>query len=263
MTDSAETKYLIPSVDSAAKILQYLSSFRHSHATVTEISQALAINRSTCYRILFTLEKNNLVTFHQDKKVYSLGSYMAVLGNRAAELVDYLPIAKQYLKQAAQLTNHVCVLVERFGEDRLIYTAKEESPTPVRVTVNAGQRFPLTAGSHGKCFLAFMDFVEREKIFETVGLTQFTDKTIFQKDQLHKELNVVRERGYAISMEEHYPNLFGVAAPILDSSNKVLMTMSCIGFSSLVTEEQLHEFGSILVNLSKELSSRLYGAFAI
>ncbi|MEB3102112.1 IclR family transcriptional regulator [Ferviditalea candida] len=260
MADSAKNKYLIPSVDSAAKILQYLSSFRHSQATVTEISQALSINRSTCYRILVTLEKNNLITFCKDKKLYSLSSYMAVLGSRAAELVDYLPVAKQYLKQAAQLTNHVCVLVERFGQDRLIYTAKEESPAPVRVTVNAGQKFPLTAGSHGKCFLAFMDFMEREEIFDSVGITQFTDKTIFQKDQLLKELQLVRERGYAISMEEHYLNLFGVAAPVLDSSNKTSMTMSCIGFSSLVTEAQLHEYGYILVNLTKELSSRLFGS---
>ncbi|MDQ0219444.1 IclR family transcriptional regulator [Peribacillus cavernae] len=259
MPKTEDNKYMIPSVDSAARILQYLSSYRHSHGSVTEISQALSINRSTCYRILFTLEKNNLVTFHEDKKVYSLGAYMAVLGNRAAELVDYLPIAKEYLKQASKLTNHACVLVERFGENRLIYIAKEESPAPVTVTLKEGQSFPLTAGSHGKCFLAFMDFMERESIIKQIGLTQFTDKTISQKEQFYKELDKVREHGYAISMEEHYPTLFGVASPVLDSSNKAVMTMSCIGMSSMVTMEQVHEYGSILGNLTKELSSRLYG----
>lgn len=257
MDNQNSEKYLIPSLISAGRVLRYLSSYKTHKATLTEISKALSINKSTCYRILLTLMQNNMIAYDYDTKTFSLGPYLIILGQRASELIDYMPIAKDYLKEAVHLTGFTCTLVQR-TEDEWIYLAKEEAASPVRVTINVGQRFNLTSGSSGKLFLAYMDKNERDRILGKIGLKKYTSKTIIDRDEFTGEINKVKNLGYAVSLEEHVPGIDGISVPIFDRHGQVTMAIMCIMIHAERKDEEIAGIGEALARLSKELSSKIY-----
>lgn len=255
--ETHDDKYTIPSLMSAGDILRYLSSYRVRKATLTEITKKLGINKSTCYRILQTLVNMRMVIYDPDTKTFSLGPYLIVLGKRAEEFLDYMPIVKEYLKEIVSITGSTCALVQRL-ENEWFYLAKEEPNASFRVTINVGQRFKLTSGSTGKLFLAYMNYDERQKIINNLGITKHTEKTIVDVEEFNKELLKIREQGYATSIEEHYLGIDGVAAPIIDSLGEVKMALTCILLHREHSEEQIKQIGEMLKVKTEEISKKIY-----
>lgn len=252
----------VPALESAIKIMEYLSRFTTKERSLSQISKNLSINKSTCHRILKLLTHYRYVTLDEASKQYHLGPYLIVLGERAAEFIDYLRLAKPYLKQAAEQTRLTSVLLEPISHDRLMYVAKEEPElpdSPVQVTVKVGQHFPLTSASFGKCYLAFTEAEKVNEIIETVNFKQFTDKSIVDEKTFKESLNEVRKKGYAVSYEEHTKGVFGVAAPIFNSAGYIQMVIASIGFASEIDEEYVAFCGDTLVETAQKITEAIGG----
>ncbi|WP_165859368.1 IclR family transcriptional regulator [Desulfofundulus salinus] len=258
LNESKKNRSEVPAVETAIKILEYLSRYKHRLSTLSEISRDLSINKSTCYRILKVLNEYRFVSYDEDSKHYSLGSYLIVLGARAAEFIDYLKTARPHLKWLAEQTGQTSVLVEPISGNRLMYVAKEEPNRPVRVTVSIGQYFPITSASFGKCFLAFLDEKEAEEIIRKVGIKQFTNRTITNIEQFMEHLKQIRAKGYAESYEEHTPGICGVSAPIFDLYGNVNMVIACIGLAAQMNPEVMPFYAEKV----KEAARRITDAFS-
>jgi IclR family KDG regulon transcriptional repressor len=252
-----EGKYIVPSLISAGKILKFLSGNSHNRSTLIEISKKLEINKSSCYRLLNTLTQMKMLSYDSDTRTYSLGSYLVVLGKRAEDFNDYIPVVKEYLKLAVQTTNSTCALVENF-DDEWIYSEKEEPSSPIRVTINIGQRFKINSGATGKLFLAYMDYEKQQKYLSQLHFIPFTSQTIIERYEFEEELKTIRKQGYAISLEEHYAGIDGVSVPIFDRKGQVQMAITSIIVHSSHTKGEVHVIAERLKELSKELSEKIY-----
>ena len=253
-----ENRYHVPVIVSTGRILQYLSNHENQKSSLSEISQALGISKSTCFRILRTLEDMNYVTYDKQSKRYSLGSYLVVLGSRAMEQLDFLTLGKKYLQAITQETGMTTAIVQRIGFDRIAYIAKVEADSAVRLSVSVGRQFHITKVSYGKCFLAFATEKERSDILAK-GLDKLTENTITDIDQYLDELNFVRKRGYATSNEEYIPGVNAVSAPVFRPDGQVLMVICCLAISSHFPVEKMHDVGRKLAETAKELTKRLDG----
>src|SRR5690349_7129111 len=100
----------IPSVNSSLRVLELLSTEEYKSSTLSEISSALSINKSTCLRILKTLLKKDFLQFNESTKRYQLGSYLIALGTRAKEINDYLSVAISYLPKICSQIGYTIVL---------------------------------------------------------------------------------------------------------------------------------------------------------
>lgn len=234
----------VPAVEAAIRILEYLSRYKNRSSPLSDISKNLSINKSTCHRILKALEDYHFVYFDAESKLYSLGSYLIVLGARASEFTNYLEVTKPVLRWLCAESNQTSVLLEPISDIKLMYVAKEEANLPIRVTVSVGQQFPVTSASFGKCYLAFSDESVAEKLIKKIGFIKFTNKSITNVQQFKDELDKVRQEGYALSFEEHTPGVFGIAAPIFDQHKKVILVIGCVGLS--------HQSDSLSLNICAE-----------
>jgi IclR family transcriptional regulator, KDG regulon repressor len=248
----------VPALEATIKILEYLSRYNHRASSLADICKGVNINKSTCHRILKVLENHNYVVYKEDKKQYSLGTSLVVLGARASEFIDYLELCKPHLKELCEDTQQTVVLLEPTANDRLLYVAKEEPPLTVRVTVSVGQRFPLTSASFGKCYLAFMDESRADEIIQNNGFKQFTSKTITNIDEFKQELKNVRIKGYAESYEEHTAGVCGVAAPIFNLHGEVKLVISCLFLSSL-PDADASFYGKKVLEVSRTLTNIMGG----
>ncbi|MCL6597480.1 MAG: IclR family transcriptional regulator [Alicyclobacillus macrosporangiidus] len=243
-------KYYAPSVDIAARILKFLSRYRHKKSTLSEISIALELNKSTCLRVLKTLENHHLVQYDVESRKYSLGIYNVILGYRTQENLDYLAIITPFLREAAARTELTVVFVQRISEDRMMYVAKHESLAPVRVNVSVGNQFPITQVSYGQWLLAYAEKPERDRFIKN-GLPRLTTYTITNEVRYLERLEDIRKEGVLVSREEYVPGVVAISSPIFSHPNVILGVFALLGMASALTEGQIESYRQIVKDVSK------------
>jgi DNA-binding IclR family transcriptional regulator len=247
-------EYQVPSVSLATRILKLLSRYKYRNCSLKDIAEKLEVNKTTCLRVLRTLEKEDFVKYDAEMKKYNLGPYLIPLGNRAAELNDTVANAISELKSIAALTGFTSVLVQRLKNDRLIHIASAEPPDEsVRITISVGQQFPITGGAFGKCFLAFDDEKEWHQFIEA-GLPAFTPNTIVDAEQFIQSLRDARRNGYAVTHAELTPGISAVAVPIFNRFGLVDLVMACLAVTTQLQNENLAQAINYLQESSRKLS---------
>jgi IclR family transcriptional regulator, acetate operon repressor len=101
-----------------------------------------------------------------------------------------------------------------------MFIDRVEALHPLRYVVDLHRWLPLHAGATGLAILAYLPEEERQRIY-SAGLDALTPATIVSATDLEKELEQVRRRGYALSMNQRVQGAVGFAAPVFDSTGMV------------------------------------------
>jgi DNA-binding IclR family transcriptional regulator len=118
-----------------------------------------------------------------------------------------------------------------------------------------GQHIPLHAASNGKVLLSELPAAEVDRTAGT--LTAFTDATLTSKAALRRELAEVRERGYALAVDELEVGLTAVAAPIRNAHGDVIAALSVSGPTFRLDAARLEDVVPELLAAAREISHRL------
>ena len=117
----------------------------------------------------------------------------------------------------------------------LSYTiASVESSSPLRISIDTGAVFPLHAGAAGKILMCCLDDNLIYRYYQLHGI-RYTDKTIMEFDEIKRELELVRKRGYATDSGEYLPEIRAVAVPVLNSAGQIIASIS-VTYPSFVEE---------------------------
>lgn len=246
--------YHVPSVSLALRILKLLSRYKHKSRSLKEIADLTGVNKTTCLRVLRTMQTEDFIKYDEDTKKYGLGPYLIPLGNRARELNDTVSMAISEIASAAIETGCTTVLIERLAEDKLIFIASEEAPRQeVRISVSVGQQFPVAGAGIGRCFLAY-DNREAWQAFVNRGLIQYTPHSIVDETEFIENLQVIRSQGYAISHGEMTPGVSAAAVPIFNKSGDVELVVACLAMTSQFDKDYETRAISVLLEKSRKLS---------
>lgn len=248
-------KYFAPSVDMAARILEFLSRYATKKSTLSEISSTLEINKSTCLRVLKTMETHNLVYQDPDTLKYSLGVGAVVLGSRANENLEYLSHIKGTLVELSEKTGLTTAFIQRISKNRLMVVAQHETNREPHVILSVGNKFPITESSYGKWFLAFANEDEREEILSQ-GLKQITEITITNPDLYRKQLDGIKREGVQVSIDEYYQGITGFSFPIFGSKNQILGVMIAVALTETLTKNHIDNIIKELKGFSNRFKGR-------
>ena len=248
-------RYPIKVLNKSLSVLEILLQ-QGSAMNMTEISKKLDLYPSTTHRILDTLKHWGYVEqdFHTQK--YQLGLKVLELGMAKLHQMDLAREATPYLKELVNQCNetvHLGVLEE--GD--VLYLAKEESSQTIRMISYVGKRAPLHCTALGKVLLAYLPEGERKKKLDKIEFPRLTENTITDKRELEKELNKVKEQGFALDIGENEKDVRCIAAPIMDYQGKVIaaISISCPAFR--INENVQNNFKKALIETSKKVSKRL------
>lgn len=227
------------SAEKTMALLEALSE--HPHTGVTKLASIIGSNKSTVFRFLSTLVELGYVEKNSETEKYALSLKLFRIGvqqlNRMSVHEYALPVMKR-LSETTQETIHL-VIIE--GTE-IFYGEKIDSRQSLKVSMSSAQgRFisPIHSAA-GKTILAFLDEQTREKILTSSDWTPMTAHSITSRDQLLKELDSVRERGYALDLEENEIGVHCVAAPVFNANNHIQAAVSISGPSVRMTEERIH-----------------------
>ena len=106
----------------------------------------------------------------------------------------------------------------------------------------------------GKALLAGISSAEIDDILRRRGLQPMTRKTITTPGELKAELEVIRNRGYAIDDEEHEEGVRCVAVAVRDYSQRPVAAISVSGPTFRVTPEKVPIIAKAVMQAAHGLS---------
>jgi DNA-binding IclR family transcriptional regulator len=128
--------------------------------------------------------------------------------------------------------------------------------------VDTGTEFPPHTTAIGKILLAHLPAEEVSRLIERNGLPARTSRSITAKNKLMDELNAVRERGYAISDEEHAAGLRSVGVPLFDRWGGIDAALAAIGtLEDLVWNQNLEATLGLLMEAAREITALRRSAY--
>lgn len=102
-------------------------------------------------------------------------------------------------------------------------------------TCAIGSSKPVYATSLGKVILAYLPREEQLSIIDKIKFVPFTPYTIVSKDDLLKELDSIRQKGYATENRELGEFTFCYGVPVFDHKENVIASIS---FSDIALSDQ-------------------------
>jgi DNA-binding IclR family transcriptional regulator len=248
-------KEVVQSVDRALSILEVLSDYENGLG-ITELSEKIGLHKSTVHRLLSTLIYKGYVEQDKDTNKYKLTLKLFELGNKNIEKIDVLSVARPYLKELVEKANEAVHLVVLDGTD-IVYIDKVESKNTIRMHSRIGKRSPVYCTAVGKSILAHLTDKEIEKIWNNSTIEKFTHYTITDLKTLKKELELIKERGYAVDNEENELGVRCVGAAIFDYRGDVCSAISVSGPTMRITKDRVEELGKLVIEYSQKISEKL------
>lgn len=242
-------------VQSFARGLEVIEAFGQTPTmTLTEVAEATGLSRATARRFLHTLVSLGYMrtgdkSFQLTPKVMNLG-FAYLSSQPLVELVD--PVLANLSKQLGQSTS-----VSVLDTTDVVYIARQETTSIMRINITVGTRFPAYATSMGRVLLAGLSDIELETYFAQADLTEVTDYTMTDPSWLRGEVSEIRAQGFAVVTEELEVGLASVAVPIRNRAGKTVAAMNTSVAVTQHTPEELTELLPALQAAADEVSNAL------
>jgi len=246
--------YTVKSLVKALNILEVLAEEEPPY-TLTQLSRRLHLHVSTVHRLLVNLVRHGFVEEDTISGGYQLSYRVLRMGLRVLDRLDFRRAAQPLLHDLNQRTKetvHLAILEDGYA----ITIEKFGSPQPVGLDARLGSVMPLHATGVGKTLLAHQDEEVLARIAQSPGLTRLTPHTITALGPLRKELERIREQGYALDQEEAVEGLRCVAGPVFNHQGRIVAAFSVAGPAPRMSG-RLAEVVQLVRGTSEQISYRL------
>lgn len=211
--------YSVQSLMLGLEVLEALA-FAGADRGITELASQLGTTKWRIFRHLHSLTEGGYVT-----KDPVTGKFR--IGRRTYSLIESLPHRFNFAREArADMSalrderGHSIVLAAAFDHTGVVVIDAIEGTHAVQFSLKVGAIFDLHASAHGKAALAFGPSDWLERVIER-GLRRHTEYTITDPRLLRREVERIRNQGWASAYEESFRGVNTVVAPIFSARNYV------------------------------------------
>lgn len=206
-TNSSERR--ITSVKNAFEILEHLHD--HDDASLGGVADAVGLTKGTVHTYLATMVAAGYV--RRDEGAYRLSLRFLDLGETVLRDVDGVDVVGDVLRDIVARTGDIAwFIVEEDGE--AVFVEKAAGENAVQPYGSVGKHTTLHDIAGGKAILAHLPEERVAEILDDRGLPGRTEDTIVDREAFERELERVRERGYAANDGENVAGWRAVAAPV-------------------------------------------------
>ncbi len=241
----------IQALDRALDVLDALAGAKG--LTLTQLASRLDQSTATMHRVLSTLQAREFVEMDQQTQAWFIGSTAFRLGSaflRRSSIVERSrPVMRDLMEATGETSN---LAIERNGE--IMFVSQVETHESIRAFFPPGTLSPMHASGIGKALLSCFSQERFERYVQNADLTRFTDKTIVHPADLKRELEAIRERGWAFDDEEKAAGMRCIAAPILDIYGEAVAGISISGPTHRLPESTVGQIGALVADAALRVS---------
>ena len=231
----------IQSLDRGLVILEAVANSSEP-VSLAELTNLVGIDRSSVFRLAFTLKRRGFLAYPTGRKDFILGPTLWRLSHRYDWGTMLVRVSQEHLKQLAKHTNETAHLAVREGKHAL-FIDHATSNHLIAISGQTGEMVPLHCTAHGKALLADLGHDELVRLFGGAPLVAYTKQSLGTVAELAKACADIRGQGYSADDAEFMEGVRCVAAPIRAENGLIV---GSIGISAPITrfpEERYRECG--------------------
>jgi DNA-binding IclR family transcriptional regulator len=239
-----------PALQRGLALLQALAS-RPNGASQSELATLLQLPQTAVHRIAAALEHLGYIQKHAPSRTLRVTQKLLLLGQPYSGGRTLIEACIPTLRNISKLTNEttqLCVLASA----QCIILEQIPSRHPFKYVVDLGSRAPAQCCAPGKAMLAFLPEPDRRQIIEALEFHPYTPTSILTGEALEKELEEVRERGYALDKGEHFEGIHCIAAPLLDAHGLPFAAITIAGPSTRIPKTIFKEWGTAIAEAAAD-----------
>jgi IclR family acetate operon transcriptional repressor len=240
----------IQSIERAFAVLEALAEVG-GIASVSSLSERMALPLPTIHRVLRTLVDMGYAR-QEPSRMYALGPRLVQLGEASNRLVQAW--ATPPLRALAETVRETAGFAILDGSV-VVFGAQAAGRHSMQAVTEVGDRVGIHCTAAGKAILASMPPDLAIQTARGADMRAYTDRTITSLDALMQEVEVSRDRGYALEMGEREIGMSAVAVALPGDIRRGAVTVS--GPSERMGDSAVREFVPHLINTAKELAVEL------
>ncbi|GAB7095171.1 IclR family transcriptional regulator [Halolamina litorea] len=237
----------LKSVERSFRILEFIRD--NEPVSLTRVSESLDVPKSTMHRHLSTLVSAGYLV--REDGIYRLSFEFLSYANRIQLRDPAYPMIKRKVRDLAEESEEF-VQFSTDEEDRLVYLFKETGRNGLFSRSDARTFRPLHSTAGGKAILSTWPREAVETYIDRSELEGITENTITDPDALFDELDLVRDRGYAVNNEETVEGLGALSVPIENTDDGVVGALGISGPVNRVGSGN-EEYAELLLDAKKEV----------
>ena len=244
-------------VKSLYKALRLLDCFdiKNPELGIKELSERSGLLKSSVHNIVSTFQMCGFIEKNSASGKYRLGKKLLTLSNILYSTDQIKAIVKPYMDKISEECNETVYLA--FPSDTDVVYVEGSYPRGMFSTRSiVGVRVKMYCTGVGKAILAYSGEDSLQAVLDD-GLKPFTPFTLTKETELRDELDVTRERGYAIDNMEHEHGIRCVGVPVHNHSGQLIGAMSISGPSLRMMDDSLILFAQKLKEAASEIESVL------
>ncbi len=245
-------KPALQSVGIALSVLDALAAA--PELSLSELARRVGVAKSTAHRTCSVLTESGMLTRTVAGK-YRLGLRLIEYGHLATARS---PVGEHALPLLVELRTALGETVQigvPAGAD-VVYVERVEGSRALRYSTDNSRRGPIHRSSAGKVLAAFVPGVLEARL--AAGLTPSTGYTIVVPEVLRSEIDKIRHRGYARSVDETEIGMSSLAVPVRSSPHgPVVAAISMVGPTARVAGDSETSNVAALNSAARKLSEAL------
>jgi len=241
-------------IDRALDVIELLSDSQNP-MTLTELSNASGLSKSTLHRLLSVLTERQYIEKRADG-TYTIGYKMIEAVSNHINGLELLTEAKPFLTEVSRelgLNTHLGIL----DEGQVVYIEKSDNQSDIQKYTSVGCHSPAYCSSIGKCLMACLSGDELDELLYRVKFVQYTQNTITDQKEFRRMLRVIRKQGWAMDNEEYQKGHRCVGAPIFDYRGTAIAAFSVSASDYMLRDEDLEKVIGKVKKTAAEISRRM------
>ena len=244
-------------IQSVQRISQILNLFRNfTSLSLAQISEKTGLPKTTAYGLVSSLKEEGFLEQDPDSRRYSLGLTIFELSSYFHARKDLRAISIPFINGLAQelgFTSQLAVL----DKNQVVYLYKKTTDDFLTFSISAGLRAPFYCTATGKAIAAFLPDEERKTLLSMQEYVPLTPYSITGREEMEQVLDLVKQRGYGLDLNESEQGLGGLAVPLFEQHSRVVGAISISFLSDQYSEAFLARLLPPLQSCADQIYRRL------
>lgn len=235
-----EKKDKLNTIGKAIAIIETIQNANRA-LSIKDIAVTLDMNKSSLHHHMKTLCEYGYLQKDEESRKYDIGLGLVRAGQSYLQRLNVRERGHHHLAQLSkQLSETVHMLV--MDQTEVVYVDKVDvnhQPGALQCSSYIGHRTDFYSTAAGKILMAHMELGARNHLISAVDIKALTEFTIKDKETYLKELSEVKQKGYALDLQEHALGLQCIAVPILNLHSQCVAAVSVSCPVSIIKRETL------------------------
>jgi len=214
-------------VDRVAFLLKVLAE-SEGEASVAQIVEKMSLPTSTTHRLLGLLVKTGLAARGVRPGTYCVGLEFLRLSGLVVSRTEVTAVAEPFMQQVTSATGETCILNLFIpGQHKAMIAKVLYGHHPLRIEQELYKTSSLLYGALNRAILAFLPSSTIDDVLLQQDPSPVTGKPLSDIRAVHRDLALIRDRGYAFSKGQRTSGAVGLGSPVFGGAGAVIASL-CI-----------------------------------